>query len=340
MRFRTVALIGTACTAAALLAHASRDEDMQAHAQGFAKTIERAQLAINNAVRGTAELPPVLSGTVRVIDGRTLHYLAEDLRVQIAGIEICNQGQLAYFDGTPWPCDTMATAWLVSQTLGRTVDCQRLDRRSDGVIFARCGVDGADIAGEAIVAGHALASNERRGGVPLDVYRELEDQAREARTGLWSSSFTDPQEVRQARFDDNATQVRQIEIPSSREPETVLTGEVRIIDGDTFDLGNNRIRLWGIDAPERDDAMGPRSTDHLRDLLTGRTECRPTGDESGNRLVARCALENGSDVAAAMVADGWAIDWPSYSEGFYANVQADAVENERGMFAEGVEPWR
>jgi len=31
----------------------------------------------------------------------------------------------------------------------------------------------------------------------------------------------------------------------------VITGNARIIDGDTFDLGAERIRVWGIDAPER-----------------------------------------------------------------------------------------
>ena len=29
-----------------------------------------------------------------------------------------------------------------------------------------------------------------------------------------------------------------------------LTGFARVVDGDTFSLGAERVRLWGVDAPE------------------------------------------------------------------------------------------
>ncbi|WP_285295573.1 thermonuclease family protein [Aureimonas altamirensis] len=347
MRFRTLVLFGTAATAAFVISQAGQDETIRAHADDFIVAVEQAQLAVNERLRTTAELPPVLTGAVQVLDGRTLHYVSQDLRVRIAGIEVCEDHQLAYFDGTPWPCGTMSTAWLVSQTLGRSVECQRLDRRSDGIILARCGVDGADIAGEAIASGQALVSDERWYGVPRDVYLDLQEQARTARTGIWASVFTNPVEVRQSRFEDRSSQVRRVDEPretaaatnSGQDGSSVLTGEVRVIDGDTFDLGDSRIRLWGIDAPESDTEMGPPSTEFLRSLLVGAVECQPTGDETFNRIVARCTTPSGDDVGEAMVSAGWAIDWPSYSDGVYAEAQRMAISQVRGMFAEGVEPW-
>jgi endonuclease YncB( thermonuclease family) len=55
-----------------------------------------------------------------------------------------------------------------------------------------------------------------------------------------------------------------------------LTGRVvRVTDGDTIvvlDSGNaqHKIRLTGIDAPERGQAFGTKSTDHLSDSVAGK----------------------------------------------------------------------
>lgn len=156
----------------------------------------------------TRDLPDVLTGAAEVLDGRTLRYVDTNLTVQLVGIDICARDQKATFAGTPWPCADMATAWLVSQTLGRDLQCQRLGRQFDGIINARCAIDGADIAGDAILAGHALVDRMTRPGVPvpLTTYIELEDRARAARTGLWSSEFTRPDDLRRQRADSNGTQ--------------------------------------------------------------------------------------------------------------------------------------
>lgn len=159
----------------------------------------------------TRDLPDVLTGAAEVIDGRTLRYVDTDLTVQLVGIDICARDQKAMFAGTPWPCADMATAWLVSQTLGRDLQCQRLGRQFDGIINARCAIEGADIAGEAILAGHALVNRTMRPGVPIPLatYIELEDHARGARSGLWSSQFTRPEDLRRWRAGENDTQLRQ-----------------------------------------------------------------------------------------------------------------------------------
>lgn len=90
-----------------------------------------------------------------------------------------------------------------------------------------------------------------------------------------------------------------------------------IIDGDTMACGDQRIRLWGIDAPERYTPTGPASTRALAAITTGATlVCTPKGS-SYHRTVAQCWIGQ-TDVAGEMVRQGHAVDWPKYSKGYYA----------------------
>lgn len=106
----------------------------------------------------------------------------------------------------------------------------------------------------------------------------------------------------------------------------------RIVDGDTFWICNasacTKIRLCGIDAPERGEPGAAAATDALTSLLAGRevrcvqvgagTPCdgrtRPT---NGDRVVAQC-FAGGIDVAEPMVRDGHACDWVRFSGGHYS----------------------
>ena len=56
-------------------------------------------------------------------------------------------------------------------------------------------------------------------------------------------------------------------------------------------------------------------------------------------IPARC-FAAGHDLAGEMVRNGYALDWPRYSKGFYADQEAEARENGRGLWAgEFVKPW-
>ena len=92
-----------------------------------------------------------------------------------------------------------------------------------------------------------------------------------------------------------------------------------VVDGDTFRCaGGVRVRVWGIQAPERYEPAGPASTRAMSRLIAGQAlTCQPRG-RSYERIVARCILPDGRDVAAEMVRQGQAVDWPRYSHGFYA----------------------
>ncbi|NSZ10044.1 MULTISPECIES: hypothetical protein [Agrobacterium] len=213
--FKTISLLGVAATTVFLLSQLRQDEQVNAQIEGYAEKIGQARIAANAANTPMPEVSQVpdnvLQGPVRVLDAKTFQFLNPNVKVEIAGIEICDRGQLAYFNGTPWPCEPMATAWLVSQTLGQTVQCQKLDSLYNSTVIARCGVNGADIAAEAILAGHALVDTNARLKLPIDTYKQLELRAKQNRSGLWSSSFTTPEEWRKSVYKDRMSQVRIID---------------------------------------------------------------------------------------------------------------------------------
>ena len=107
-----------------------------------------------------------------------------------------------------------------------------------------------------------------------------------------------------------------------------ITGPVsKVRDGDTFLIGNQPIRLCGIDAPERGTAAGKKATKYLKTLVQGKTiKCVPVGEGSvcdgrsrrknRDRLVAQCFIST-RDIAASLVRDGHACDWARFSGGHY-----------------------
>lgn len=108
----------------------------------------------------------------------------------------------------------------------------------------------------------------------------------------------------------------------------------RVVDGDTFDLAGQRIRLMGIDAPEMETAAGPLARDALVTLLArGPITCRDTGERSYGRTVATCQDAVGEDLGGAMVAAGWATDIPRFSRGRYQSSEWRARNAGYGMFA-------
>lgn len=101
----------------------------------------------------------------------------------------------------------------------------------------------------------------------------------------------------------------------------VISGVVmRVTDGDTFRLSGLgvAVRVWGLDAPERKQRGGSAATKALRDLIDGHTlTCLERGNDRYRRVVGQCFLENGQDIAEAMIAAGVAREYCRYSRGYY-----------------------
>lgn len=127
-----------------------------------------------------------------------------------------------------------------------------------------------------------------------------------------------------------------------------LEGRARVTDGDTIRLGDDRIRLKGIDAPEMDqscsrDGRSYRCGDTARralvDMVAGATvQCRSSGRDRYRRILARCTV-NGSDIGARMVEEGWAV---SYGRD-YERQERQARDRGLGIWAgpfERPQEWR
>ena len=108
--------------------------------------------------------------------------------------------------------------------------------------------------------------------------------------------------------------------------ERVLRGKCYVIDGDTIVIAKQRIRLAGIDAPELDHPWGQKSKWAVVRMCKGQEiTAKITGELSYDRLVARCYLPDGRDIAAELVKDGLAIDWAAYSGGKYRALEPDGI---------------
>jgi endonuclease YncB( thermonuclease family) len=120
-------------------------------------------------------------------------------------------------------------------------------------------------------------------------------------------------------------------------PGAPLAGESRVVDGDTLDVGDRRVRLAGIDAPERAqeceaaDGTSIRCGEAARKMLAdlvgrGQVTCQPIELDRYSRVIATCE-HGGADLGEVMVVAGHAV-----SSGRYGDAEYDARAARRGLW--------
>ncbi len=94
-------------------------------------------------------------------------------------------------------------------------------------------------------------------------------------------------------------------------PECPTLAVSRIIDGDTFDSAAGRVRLYGVDTPERGKRCFGQATRWLRALAGGgvRVEPGPRGQDSGGRLLYYVYTEEGNSIDEILVREGMGLAW-------------------------------
>ena len=84
--------------------------------------------------------------------------------------------------------------------------------------------------------------------------------------------------------------------------QEVISGRCHVIDGDTIVIGKQHIRFAGVDAPELNKPYGKQAKWALVELCKGQNvTAYLTGETSYDRVVAKCFLDDGRDLAAEMV---------------------------------------
>ena len=142
---------------------------------------------------------------------------------------------------------------------------------------------------------------------------------------------------------------------SSDQVENVIVGKPKVTDGDTIKINNKNIRFSGIDAPESY-FFGKKQSCILNNIkiLCGNLSKEKLVEKIGNqivickleknkdqysRLIGECFINNES-LSVFMVRNGYAFDYPKYSDGKYRKHEIYAKNLSLGLWQMQFEyPW-
>ena len=135
--------------------------------------------------------------------------------------------------------------------------------------------------------------------------------------------------------------------------ETLSGRVVRVTDGDTIvvldaDKVQHKIRLQGIDAPERGQAFGTKSKEHLSELVAGKTVVVDYNKYDRYQRILGKVLVNGEDVNLEQVEAGMAWHYKKYqgeqssSDRIrYSDAELEARREKLGLWRDPnpIPPW-
>lgn len=125
----------------------------------------------------------------------------------------------------------------------------------------------------------------------------------------------------------------------------IIQGDIRIIDADTIKIGQEKIRLSGVDAPETSQTCtcggekvecGKQATAALKDFVgTDKIYCKGDKRDRYGRTIGECFIRRkGAELSLNqwLVANGYAVAYTQYSKKF-ADDEARAKAEKRGFWA-------
>lgn len=130
-------------------------------------------------------------------------------------------------------------------------------------------------------------------------------------------------------------------VSGTADAQSQFNGAGHAKDGDSLMVGDKEVRLFGIDAPELDQACqrdgqswscGAAAKDLLNSLIRGKSVfCSQTGTDQYQRVLARCVAGT-TDLNRTMVASGYAVAFRRYSTD-YVSAEDSAKVNKRGLWS-------
>lgn len=135
--------------------------------------------------------------------------------------------------------------------------------------------------------------------------------------------------------------------------ETLTGRVVRVTDGDTIvvldaNKAQHKIRLQGIDAPERHQAFGTKSKEYLSDLVAGKTVVVDYSKYDRYQRILGKVIMNGEDVNLEQVEAGMAWHYKKYQSEQstvdrmkYSDAELEARRRKLGLWHDPnpVPPW-
>lgn len=129
----------------------------------------------------------------------------------------------------------------------------------------------------------------------------------------------------------------------------VIYAAAEVISGDTLRINGRYFRLYGIDAPERNQtcadatgrsySCGYQASEWLSSWLQDNAlECRVIQQDGNGNMIGTCAL-GAYDIGAAIVNAGWAVAYPKHTD-IYMPYQIQSSQNKRGLWqGDFYMPW-
>ncbi len=192
---------------------------------------------------------------------------------------------------------------------------------------------------------------------PIDPTGEVAGVTLTGESPIDGSAKSENYQIVQDSLEGEATDLGDFTIPEVEANATI----VNVADGDTFDAqlsdgSNVTVRMLGVNTPETVDprkpveCFGKEASDFTKNLLSGkrvRLDPDPQADERDmyGRLLRNVTLEDGTDVNAVLVRDGYAFAYlsfpldPARKKQLY-DLEANAKELKRGLWNEEICPTR
>ena len=131
----------------------------------------------------------------------------------------------------------------------------------------------------------------------------------------------------------------------------IAFGQIKVVDADTIIFNSEKIRLYGIDAPETKQycyigneawPCGKQATEYLKNLLKDISPpslyCEISSKDRYGRSIGVCYIED-KNINSNLVESGWALAYQQYSKD-YINVEKLASKKKIGIWqGEFIEPW-